>query len=89
MTIPTASHGQVAAVEAEANPRGQGQDLLFFGAGALSTLSGDGKGGFVAAGPPYRPGSDSWLFAIADFNRDGRSDLAVGDEGSVVVLLHN
>lgn len=61
-------------------------------AGRGLLLKGDGKGGFT----PVR-GQDSGIrlygegrgAAVADFDHDGRTDLAVGQNGSTTHLLHN
>jgi uncharacterized protein (TIGR03437 family) len=58
----------------------------------ISVLLGDGRGAFSpAAGSPISVDSHRLVtVAVADFNRDGRADLVVGDLfGGVNVLLGN
>jgi hypothetical protein len=56
----------------------------------LKGFVGDGKGGFVSAGPPYPTPRDSWRFGLGDINGDGRADLVLPDPsaGKVMLLLH-
>ncbi|HEX5230456.1 MAG TPA: FG-GAP-like repeat-containing protein, partial [Bryobacteraceae bacterium] len=57
--------------------------------GTVIAAAGDGKGGFTAApGSPYVVGGTPYAIVAADFNGDGKSDLAV-DTGSDVVILLN
>jgi hypothetical protein len=56
----------------------------------LTILAGDGAGGFVpAAGSPAAAGAGPFAVVVADFNLDGRPDLAVTNGGgdSLTVLL--
>jgi hypothetical protein len=56
----------------------------------LTTLLGDGRGGFAAApASPFDFGRRAYRLVAADVNRDARADLVVGTEGgnSVFVLL--
>ena len=58
----------------------------------LTVLLGNGKGGFrKAPGYSFRTGAIPHSLAVADFNGDGRLDLAVANVGSnnVTVLLGN
>jgi len=58
----------------------------------VSVLRGDGKGGFSPApGSPFRVAIAAHLVVLADFDRDGRLDLAVTehDSNDVVVLKGN
>ncbi len=58
----------------------------------VSVLRGDGKGGFAPApGSPFRVGIPLQLVVLADFDRDGRLDLAgtEHDSNEVVVLKGN
>ena len=54
-------------------------------------LLADGAGGFAAPGAPVAVGTHPHCVAIADFNRDGRADLATAnnDSSDVSVLLGN
>ena len=58
--------------------------------GTVAVLLGNGDGTFQAA-QNFRVGRDPDSVAVADFNRDGKPDLAVanGDSQSVSVLLGN
>jgi hypothetical protein len=58
----------------------------------MSTLLGDGRGGFNAApASPFDLGRRAYKLIAADVNRDARADLVIGTEGgaSVTVLLSN
>ena len=58
----------------------------------LTTLFGDGRGGFAAApASPLDLGRRAYKLVAADLNRDARADLVIGTEGSdsVTVLLGN
>jgi hypothetical protein len=57
----------------------------------ILVMLGDGTGGFVQAGPATSTGVTSAQFPVtADFNRDGKLDLAVvSSAGEVVTLLGN
>jgi hypothetical protein len=58
----------------------------------MSTLLGDGRGGFTAApSSPFDLGRRAYKLVTADVNRDARMDVVVGTEGSdsVAVLLSN
>ncbi len=60
-----------------------------FGSNEVSVLLGNGNGTFQAA-RRFAAGSHPFYLAAADFNRDGRQDLAVDDGTSVIkVLLGN
>jgi uncharacterized protein (TIGR03437 family) len=70
------------------------------GDNTVTVLLGDGVGGFVegaynpftpATGSPFMAGTTPVAIAVADFNGDGKPDLAVADKGnnSVTVLLNN
>ncbi len=53
---------------------------------------GNGNGGFTqATGSPYGVGSGPTSVAIADFNRDGRPDLAIANSGAntLSILMQN
>ncbi|MGB7622245.1 MAG: VCBS repeat-containing protein [Terriglobia bacterium] len=61
--------------------------------GSVSILLGNGKGGFQPA-VNYSAGSHPWSVSVADFNGDGKLDLAVvdngtfmSDPGGVLILL--
>jgi hypothetical protein len=58
----------------------------------MTTLLGDGRGGFTAApGSPFDLGRRAYKLVAADVNGDGRADVVVGTEAddSVAVLLSN
>jgi hypothetical protein len=58
----------------------------------VTVLLGDGKGGFTQApGSPFPVGTEPSSVEVADFNGDGKPDLAVADHKSnnVTVLLNN
>ena len=58
----------------------------------MSTLLGDGRGGFRAApASPFDLGRRAYKLVAADVNRDARVDLVIGTEASdsVTVLLSN
>jgi hypothetical protein len=65
--------------------------------GAITVLLGKGDGTFQAAQSYSLPGRDAASVTIADFNRDGKLDLAVANQctdnactnGSVTLLLGN
>ena len=61
-----------------------------FNAGTVTVLLGDGTGSFAeASGSPVTVGTGPFFVVVADFNGDGRADLAVANHGSgsVSVLL--
>ena len=58
----------------------------------MSTLLGDGRGGFAAApDSPFDLGRRAYKLVAADVNGDARTDLVIGTEASdsVTVLLSN
>src|SRR5262249_26119387 len=58
----------------------------------VTILLGDGAGGFSPApGSPVGAETNPRSVAVGDFNRDGKPDLAVANEGSdnVTILLGN
>lgn len=59
------------------------------GAGTISVLLGDGKGGFAAAAgrSPLDIGRRTWKAVLHDMNADAALDLVLGGGGAVVVLL--
>ena len=61
-------------------------------ANTVTILLGDGVGGFTPApGSPFPAGSDPRFVLTADFNADGKPDLAIanGFSGTVTILLGN
>jgi uncharacterized protein (DUF2141 family) len=62
------------------------------GSNNVTVLLGNGKGGFTEApGSPFKVGAAPTSVAVADFNGDGKLDLAVSSEqeNNVIVLLGN
>jgi hypothetical protein len=56
----------------------------------VTVLLGNGTGGFAPApGSPIAVGSAPLSIAVADFNGDGKLDLAVANSASVTILLGN
>jgi hypothetical protein len=63
-------------------------DLAVVGSGGLSLFYGDGTGAFRAdAANPMAARDDPHSIASADFNRDGRPDLIVGNAGTDAVSI--
>ena len=64
--------------------------ILNAGDNTVAVLLGNGTGGFTAAlGSPFAVGSAPVSVAAADFNRDGKTDLAIANSGdnTVTILL--
>ena len=84
--------GPVAVVAADFNGDAKA-DLAIanYDSNTVTVLLGNGVGGFTpAAGSPFPAGTSPISLTSADFNSDGRLDLAVADaDGSVTVLLGN
>ena len=61
------------------------------GTNVISILLGDGTGGFTSAGTPVPVGTNPTSLVVADFNSDGKPDVAVANAGSsdITVLLGN
>ena len=62
-------------------------DLATLGSLGPGVALGNGDGTFQAPGSSYYVGSPSSPFAVGNFNRDGKPDLAVGGPG--VFILTN
>ena len=59
-----------------------------YGGGTVTLLLGNGDGTFTqASGSPYAVGQDPTAIAAADFNGDGKLDLAVVNLTEVLILL--
>jgi hypothetical protein len=89
-TIPVGS-GPDAIVAADFNNDGK-IDLAVanYGDGTITLLLGNGDGTFTqAAGSPYTVGQYPYQMAVADFNGDGKLDLATANlgDGTVSILL--
>jgi hypothetical protein len=89
-TIPVGS-GPDAIVAADFNNDGK-IDLAVanYGDGTITLLLGNGDGTFTqAAGSPYTVGQYPYQIAVADFNGDGKLDLATANlgDGTVSILL--
>ena len=59
-----------------------------YNAGTVSVLLGDGSGGFApAAQSPFAVGAEPNSVVVADFNGDGRLDVATADSGSKTISV--
>jgi hypothetical protein len=78
LDLVTAYHGAWDAATAQ------------FVGGSVSVLLGNGDGTFQAP-RDFSPGAGPYSLAVADFNGDARSDLAVGlqSSGAIAVLLND
>lgn len=91
--------GQLSVAVGDFNGDGKA-DLAIADQGSSNVfvLLGNGAGGFAAApGSPFNTeGANPWSVAVGDFNGDGKSDLAIANEGfglavhgTVAVLLND
>jgi hypothetical protein len=87
-TIPV-GNGPDAIVAADFNNDGK-IDLAVanYGDGTITLLLGNGDGTFTqAAGSPYTVGQYPYQMAVADFNGDGKLDLATANLGDYTVSI--
>jgi hypothetical protein len=82
--------GPLAIAAADFDGDGNPDVVVGNSTGTVSVLLGDGKGGLGSPIDSSAPVSDSSAgvgIAIADFNRDGKPDVAVGGSGGIDILL--
>ncbi len=77
-----------AVVVADLNRDGKGDLVTSLGNGGVAVMLGNGTGGF-SLGTVFPAGTGSSGVASADFNRDGKLDVAVANAGSndVTILI--
>lgn len=86
--LPLSGNDPTSIVVDDFNHDGISDVIVGDGNGALTEFLGDGKGGLVPAGEIAHVSTVA-SFAAADFNRDGKLDLAISDShtGTVSILL--
>ncbi|MFC5862027.1 FG-GAP repeat domain-containing protein [Acidicapsa dinghuensis] len=86
--LPLSGSDPTSIVAGDFNRDGVSDVVIGYGNGSLTEFLGDGKGGLISAGEIAHVSSVVSI-ATADFNHDGKLDLAVSDShtGTVSILL--